>query len=184
METRGRAATGIALKSWLWIKKGINQQLQEPKVTPAITSRNHYHTMSTPVIFGLAKTIVWEGTWCCRVLSGRLTWYRAFRTSCTLFSCFSLFQGFPLLGRGREWKPRAGMANESGEQEWRTIIDHSIVLSCTSVYHEASRYCKKVMYSTSGDVVSLSEGHNDYNSSNSCSVYVERFSLDGLPRKL
>jgi hypothetical protein len=74
------------------------------------------------------------------------------------------------------------MTNDDGEQQWRSIIDHKSILSCTSVHYGSNRYCKKVLYSTSGDVVALSEGQNDYNSFDGSSVYIERFSLDGLVR--
>ncbi|HVG17302.1 MAG TPA: PKD domain-containing protein [Chitinophagaceae bacterium] len=73
------------------------------------------------------------------------------------------------------------MSNENGEQQWQTVIDHAIMLSCTTRSSGTTRYCKKVIYSTSGDVVALSQGPNDYNSFNGSSVYIERFTIDGVP---
>jgi PKD repeat protein len=65
-----------------------------------------------------------------------------------------------------------------GNDIWQNSIDHTIVLGCTSLYSNVSRYCRKVLATSSGDILAFSDGDNS-TSNSTFSVYLVRYSPSG-----
>jgi PKD repeat protein len=66
--------------------------------------------------------------------------------------------------------------SEDGSLEWDYLINNTIHLSCSTELVGASRYCKKVIY-TSDEIIALSDGRNI---DQKTSLYIEKLTPEGI----
>jgi PKD repeat protein len=68
----------------------------------------------------------------------------------------------------------------SGMPMWNSGIDNSIPVYCTGALWGATRYCKKLLYTSGNDVVAFSEGQNNISGPLGFSVYLARYLQTGF----
>lgn len=70
--------------------------------------------------------------------------------------------------------------NAEGMQIWSGGISNARPLSCSVVWDGATRYCKKVIYTSTNEIIALSEGDNGKNGLFNWSVFIEKFHRNGI----
>jgi len=72
--------------------------------------------------------------------------------------------------------------NTNADANWEAGINNQINISCSSYTSGPTRYCRKVLCSGNDEIIALSYGQDDPNGFTSSSVYLEKFSLNGILR--
>jgi PKD repeat protein len=67
----------------------------------------------------------------------------------------------------------------NGMENWNHTIDNVIPISCTGSFMGANRECKKVLYTSTNEIIALSDGQNDINDGPSSSTYIVKYAADG-----
>jgi len=69
--------------------------------------------------------------------------------------------------------------NTIGDINWSSVINNQLNLSCSSFLIGATRYCKKVIFSGTDELIALSDGKNNSTGFFISSLYIEKFNLAG-----
>lgn len=69
--------------------------------------------------------------------------------------------------------------SEEGIQSWGSIINHSFLLSCTSMYSGLSRQCIKVLATEDNAILSISNGQSNPDQLYMSSIYFAKYSFNG-----
>jgi hypothetical protein len=72
--------------------------------------------------------------------------------------------------------------NEDGSQNWAMLLGGWIRTGCSGLLSGVSRYGKRILLTPYGDIVAITDGEDNYSSSNSSSAFLYRITYEGSLR--